>query len=818
MKNIIAVILILLGMTTYSSCKKTENPRTIIPLNEGWKFSKGDKPGAEAGDFDDSRWENVTVPHDWAIYGPFDSTIDAQYSEWSKKKDEKTPVRKGRTVALPHIGVGWYRKIVEIPPLTENSHVWIEFDGAMSDAKVYLNGRFVGNRPYGYSSFYFDVTDMILSGGKNVLSVRLENLPLASRWYPGAGLYRNVRLYIINPEHVAHRGTYIITEKAGPDVFNVKIRTEIQNRTNLPAQVTLETSILDPRGKEIAKVSKTDQSGGDWIAHQTVKITKPALWSPGSPVLYKAVSSVYASKKLVDRYETSFGIRYFSFDKDRGFSLNDRKMKIKGVCMHHDLGALGAAINVRAMERQLELLKEMGCNAIRTSHNPPAPELLDLCDRMGFLVIDEAFDEWATPKIGNGYSRYFNEWAEEDLVSMIRRDRNHPSVILWSIGNEIREQSQENGAEIARFLRDICVREDPTRPVTAGFDQWQGAIKNGLAAVVDVPGWNYKPLFYKEIRDSFPDWKMIGSETASTVSSRGEYFIPDIVTKHPWHQNYQLSSYDVECASWASLPDTEFASQEDNPFMAGEFVWTGFDYLGEPTPYNEVWPSRSSYFGIIDLCGIPKDRYYLYQSHWSDKKVLHLLPHWNWQGREGDTIPVYCYTNYPSAELLVNGRSLGIRKKDPAELLSRYRLRWNNAVYEPGVLSVRAYNENGEVEETREIFTAENPAKIHLDPDRNKISADGNDLSFVTVSVLDENDHPCPLADNMIRFIVSGPGFLRAVDNGDATSLLSFQGKEMKLFNGKCMAIVQSGKQSGTIIIKVESDHLTSAEIKIQVK
>lgn len=820
MKNHLLLILLTLNLTLMiASCtSKAENPRKIILLDEGWKFKKGENPNAETTNYDDSNWESVIVPHDWAIYGPFDSTIDVQYSRPVVKGKPLPSVMTGRTGALPHIGIGWYRKTLELPADLKGKNISVEFDGAMSHAQVFLNGNFIGTWPYGYSSFAFDITDKINFGQNNILAVRLENFPFSSRWYPGAGLYRNVRLVITDPVHIDHWGTYITTKKSEGLDFEVKVKTNLVNSSGTGKEIKLVTEIQNSGGRIINQSETNFKIDSRGITEHMIKVRKPDLWSPETPVLYKAVSSVFFGETLLDRYETNFGFRYFRFEKDKGFFLNDKNIKFKGVCNHHDLGALGTAVNYRAIERQLELLKEMGCNAIRTSHNPPAPELLDLCDRMGFMVMDEAFDEWITPKIENGYHTLYPEWAEKDLQALIRRDRNHPSVILWSIGNEVPDQRSVNGAQVAMFLRDICHREDPTRPVTAGYDYWREAIHNGLADAVDVPGWNYKPRFYKEIHDSFPDWKMIGTETASTVSSRGEYFVPARVSRNPWHPNYQVSSYDIECTSWATLPDLEFAAQEDYPFMAGEFVWTGFDYLGEPTPYNEIWPSRSSYFGILDLCGIPKDRYYLYQSHWSDKKVLHLLPHWNWEGHEGDTIPVYCYTNYESAELFLNGISQGIRKKDPSGMLSRYRLKWDNVVYKPGVILVKAYDKSGKTAETREIHTAGNPVKIILQPDRSELTANGKDLTYVTVSLIDKNGYPCPLAKNSITFRIEGEGTFRAVDNGDATSLLPFQGNRMNLYNGKCMAIIQSGKNTGEIKLVVEADGIEAAEIFIKVQ
>ena len=540
------------------------------------------------------------------------------------------------------------------------------------------------------------------------------------------------------------------------------------------------------------------------------------LWSTASPDLYRAVSNVIVDDEPVDEYETTFGIREVRFDKDKGFLLNGRQVKLNGVCMHHDLGPLGAAVNTRAIERQWEILIDMGCNALRTSHNPPAPEVLEICDRMGVVVIDEAFDEWRLGKCENGYNVLFDEWAEKDLRSFIRRDRNHPSVIMWSIGNEIREQGSEKGAEVAKFLVDICHDEDPTRPTTAGFNSPDGAMENGLADVVDVPGWNYRPHMYGEYHRDHPDWPTYGSETESCVSTRGEYHFPAVEEKtaRKEHDSLQVSSYDMCSPTWGYAPDIEFAAQDDCPFIFGQFVWTGFDYLGEPTPYNHRWPSRSSYFGIVDLCGLPKDRYYSYRSRWRpDVETLHILPHWNWEGREGETTPVHCYTNYDSAELFLNGKSQGVRRKDRDSVYDRYRLRWNDVKYEPGVLKVVALDREGRPVAEGEMRTAGAPARIELAPDRSSIMADGKDLSFITVRITDAGGILCPLSDNLVRFDLEGPGRILAVGNGDPTSTEPFVSDHRRAFHGLCMLIVASVEGStGPLRIRASSEGLRGAE------
>jgi beta-galactosidase len=546
-----------------------------------------------------------------------------------------------------------------------------------------------------------------------------------------------------------------------------------------------------------------------------MKVKAPQLWSIENPARYKAVSRLFVGNELKDEYTTIFGFRSLRFDKDKGFFLNEKPVKLQGVCMHHDLGPIGAAVNYRATERQVEILKEMGCNAIRTSHNPPSPELMEICDSLGMLVQVEAFDEWRNGKNRNGYGQFFDQWAEIDLSTMVRRDRNHPSVIMWSIGNEIREQSAQNGKETAQFLSSICKRLDPTRPTTAGFNQHVNAIKNGLSDAVDLVGFNYKPADYKAKHAEHPNYILYGSETASTVSSRGEYKFPAKENRSPWYQDYQVTSYDYEFPAWAQTPDTEFEAQDDCDFIFGEFVWTGFDYLGEPTPYNEGTPARSSYFGIVDLAGLKKDRFYLYQSKWSKAPVLHVLPHWNWADRIGQNVPVYCYTNYPKAELFVNGVSAGVRQKDKANKYTRYRLMWNDVVYQPGEIKVVAYDDQNKAVAETIIKTAGEPYVVRLTADRNKIKAGGKDLSFVTIEILDKDGNLCPRANNLLFFQVEGDGKLKAVCNGDATDQTSFASNYMRAFNGKIVAVIEAGETSGEISLSVSGGKLLGKALKI---
>lgn len=792
--------------------------RKVVLLDTGWKFSRTDEKQAALTDFDDKSWQTVTVPHDWAISGPFDIHNDAQTVMVTEDGERKPALRTGRSGSLPWMGIGWYRKKIAIPANAKGSRCFIEFDGAMSHAVVYLNGERVGTWPYGYASFSFELTDKIKYGVDNLLAVRLENPEESSRWYPGAGLYRNVRLVYTNNIHIDHWGTYITTPTVSNQQAGVDFKTTVLNQSDKNQTVQLATSIFTPSGKKITESVKSLSVKSKTDFEQYVTINDPQLWDTETPNLYKAISQLMVNGQVVDTYQTNFGIRSIAFDNNRGFILNGKQTKIKGVCNHQDLGPLGSAVNYRALQRQLELLKQMGCNAIRTSHNPPDPQLLDLCDRMGFLVMDEAFDEWKIQKVKNGYHLLFADWAEKDLRAMIKRDRNHPSVILWSVGNEVPEQKSETGAQTAKFLVDIAHNEDPTRLTTSAFNSIANAVKNGLAAVVDVVGFNYWPANFAKIHAEHPEWKLLGSETESTVSSRGEYMFPVQERKSYKYANKQVSSYDLDAPSWGNAPDIEFATQDAEPYVAGQFVWTGFDYLGEPTPYNNDYPSHSSYFGILDLAGIPKNRYYLYQSNWTDKKVLHLLPHWTWPGREGQITPVHCYTSYSTAELFVNGKSQGIRKKDPAKKYGSYRLTWDSVRYEPGELKVVALDDNNKPTATEVVKTAGEPCQLKLAADRNVIEASGNDLAYVTVNVVDKDGNFCPTAGNDIRFEIEGAGTIRGVCNGDATNTQPLTGNQMKLFNGYCVVVVQSTNLKGQSVIIAKSNGLKTASLTLTSK
>lgn len=786
--------------------------RKIITLNSDWKFINRDLAGAEKPGFSDENWETVEIPHDWAIKGPFDKEIDKQVVKVTQDLETVAAERTGRTGALPHIGVGWYRKSFSIPGLQDGKRVLLVFDGAMSDAHVFINGEKVGNWPYGYAYFYFDITDFLNRDQENLLAVRLENKPFASRWYPGAGIYRKVQLIVKDQVHFTQWGTFITTPYVSEDIAKVNIKSEVNGKN-----VRLDTEIMDTSGKVVSRGTTSELFGN--TLEQIIAVTKPELWDIETPVLYTARLKLYQAGELKDEQIIRFGIRSVVYEREKGLVLNGKVTKFKGVCLHHDLGPLGAAVNKAALKRQLTILKDMGCNAIRSSHNMPSIEQLELCDEMGFLFMAESFDEWAKSKVQNGYNRWFRAWAEKDVVNLVRATRNHPCIVMWSSGNEVPDQTTSEGVKIAKWLQDIFHREDPTRPVTVGMDQVASTLKNGFGTIMDIPGLNYRLPLYAEAYERFPQGFILGSETASTVSSRGIYKFPVEPYKNKIYDDFQSSSYDLEACNWSNVPDDDFVWQDDYDWVIGEFVWTGFDYLGEPTPYNEAWPSRSSYFGICDLAGLPKDRYYLYRSRWNTKeKTLHILPHWNWEGREGEITPVFVYTSYPGAELFVNGKSQGIQKKNMESNQHRYRLMWMDVKYEPGTLKVVALDENGKPVAEKEVQTAGKPHHLELSADRREISADGNDLSYITVSVVDKNGNPCPDASTPLSFDVSGAGKFRAVCNGDATSLEMFHLPAMKAFSGKLVVTLQSSEDPGEIRLKVNGKGLKSGEITVKTK
>ena len=808
--------------------------RTERLLEKGWKFTREDNATFSATECDDSKWQSVTVPHDWAIYGPFSIDNDKQNLAITQDGQKEAMEHAGRTGGLPFVGTGWYRLDFDAPEFRAGKTATLVFDGAMSHARVWLNGHEVGYWPYGYNSFYFDITPFLKPGETNTLAVRLENEHESSRWYPGAGLYRNVHLVINEDAYVPTWGTQLTTPVVKKEYAKVHLLTGLRMPEGKQlADYRIVTELKDASGKVVATAENRGSKYDDGKFVQDFVVDRPALWTPETPALYTAESRIYEGNELKDEYTTRFGIRSIEIIPDKGFFLNGERTVFKGVCNHHDLGPLGGIANVAGIRRQIRILKDMGCNAIRTSHNMPAPELVEACDEMGMMLMAESFDGWKTPKVPNGYNKLFDEWAEKDLVNLLRHFRNNPSIVMWCIGNEVPDQwNGATGPKLTRFLQDICHREDPTRPVTQGMDAPDAVVNNNMAAVMDVPGFNYRPFKYAENYKKLPQQISLGSETASTISSRGVYKFPVVRRAMQKYDDHQASSYDVEHCGWSDLPEDNFIWHEDYPWSIGEFVWTGFDYLGEPTPYYSDWPSHSSLFGIIDLAGIPKDRYYLYRSHWNkDVETLHILPHWNWEGREGEVTPVFVYTNYPSAELFINGKSQGKRTKDLTVTIDnskcdsvgsttfkrqqRYRLMWMDTKYEPGTVKVVAYDANGKAVAEKEIHTAGKPYAIKLEADRTKIAADGKDLSFVTVSVVDKDGNLCPLADNEIKFKVKGKGYYRAGANGNPASLESFQKPQMKVFSGMMTAIVSSTEEAGEIVLEASSKGLKTAKLEI---
>ena len=795
--------------------------RSEQDLTHGWRFHQGAAEGAESPDFNDQNWQSVNVPHDWAITGPFSRDHDLQKVAVTQNFETEASVKTGRTGGLPYVGEGWYRTSFRS---TAGKQVSLVFEGAMSEAKVYVNGKQAIFWPYGYNAFHCDVTSLLRSNGEaNVLAVHLENKPQSSRWYPGAGLFRHVKVVETERVHIPVWGTQVTTPHVAADYASVCLRTTIEGADT--CLLTLKTDIVDENGKTVA--SKTNRGylnhGQPFEQHLTVE--RPRLWSPETPHRYRAVTEVSVGGKVTDRYETPFGIRSIEFVADKGFYLNGERRKFQGVCLHHDLGPLGAAVNRSAIRHQLRMLKDMGCDAVRTSHNMPAPELVELCDEMGFMMMLEPFDEWDIAKCDNGYHRYFAEWAERDMVNMLRQFRNHPSVVMWSIGNEVPTQCSSEGYKVATFLRDICHREDPTRPVTCGMDQVSCVLDNGFAAMLDVPGFNYRAHRYEEAYERLPQNLVLGSETSSTVSSRGVYHFPvekkaDVITA-----DHQSSSYDLEYCSWSNIPDVDLALAEDHEWTLGQFVWTGFDYLGEPSPYDtDAWPNHSSMFGIIDLASIPKDRFYLYRSVWNKKQpTLWALPHWTWQGREGKVTPVFVYTSHPSAELFINGKSQGRLSKKNRQTAKtveeRYRLMWNDVVYEPGTLKVVAYDAAGNKADSLTVKTAGKPHHLVIEPSFTEtLAADGKDIGYYLVKAVDKEGNLCPHFSGQVELEAQGAACFKAVANGDATSLELFHLPRMHAFGGQLMMLVQAGSQAGTAQLRAKAKGLRPATLSVEVK
>ncbi|MBO7724736.1 MAG: DUF4982 domain-containing protein [Paludibacteraceae bacterium] len=823
---------ILVGICVLS-CVLSNAQRTEVLLEKGWKFTREDNAQFSEIDVKDCKWESVVVPHDWAIYGPFSSQNDKQHVAILQDGQKEAMEHAGRTGGLPFVGVGWYRLKFDAPKSTDNKRVVLLFDGAMSEPQVFVNGKKAGEWKYGYNSFEVDITNFISESGKNTLAVRLENMPESSRWYPGAGIYRNVHLITTEKTYFPTWGTQITTPVVNKDFAKIDIKTTIKT-TAKPEEIQLETKIFDQNNQLVATTKSTLSKYDNGLLEQSFVIDNPKLWNVETPNLYYVESKLYEQNKLKDTLLSRFGVRSIELRPDKGFFLNGEKVIFQGVCNHHDLGPLGAAVNDAAIRRQIRILKDMGCNAIRTSHNMPAPELVTACDEMGMMLMVESFDEWQIAKVKNGYNRFFNEWAEKDLTNLIEHYRNNPSVVMWCIGNEVPNQGVEGECKTAKMLQDICHRLDPTRPVTQGMDNPHAVINNNFAAVMDVAGFNYRPFMYPENYKKLPQRLVLGSETTSALSSRGVYKFPVVRKRMAKYPDHQASSYDVEHVGWGGLPDDDFIQYGDLPYCMGEFVWTGFDYLGEPTPYYEDWPSHSSLFGIIDLAGLPKDRYYLYRSHWNKTSpTLHVLPHWTFEGREGEVTPIFVYTSYPSAEVFINGKSQGRKTKDLSirvedsgtdEALDslvrqkRYRLMWMDTKYEPGTVKVVAYDENGNVAEEKEIHTAGKPHHIELVADKTTLKADGKDLSFITVRVVDKDGNLCPDDDRQISFKVKGAGTYRAAANGKTTSLELFHLPQMTLFSGQLTAIVQAGEKAGDITFEASAKGVKKAKLVLKSK
>lgn len=810
------------------------SPREKICFNDNWSFSLSDNPKASETDFDNKEWRVLNLPHDWAIEGDF-------------SKDNPSGTGGG---ALPG-GTGWYRKT--FIPSNEDSDkiIRIDFDGIYMNSEVFINGQSLGKRPYGYISFGYDITPYLKWNEKNVIAVRVDNSEQPnSRWYSGCGIYRNVWLTKTSPVHVDEWGTYVTASEISNDNATLNIVTTVQNSGNDDEAVILKSILNDMNGTVVAETESSVSvvAGQKSDVNHTLNISSPKLWDTENPYLYSLVTEIIKDGKCIDRYTTTTGVRDFKFDAEKGFILNGKQTKINGVCMHHDLGCLGAAVNTRAIERQLQILKDMGCNGIRCSHNPPAPELLDLCDKMGFIVMDEAFDMWRKKKTSHDYARYFNEWHEKDLRDFILRDRNHPSIFVWSIGNEVLEQWSDAKADtlsleeanlilnfghsadmlakdgemsvnslLTKKLADFVRELDPTRPITAGCNEPNPGNHLFKSGALDIIGYNYHNANIPDVPKNFPGKPFIITESNSALMTRGYYRMPSnemFIWPERWDkpfydESFSCSSYENCHVPWGNTHEENIKLVRNNDFISGQYIWTGFDYIGEPTPYG--WPARSSYFGIVDLAGFPKDVYYLYQAEWTNKQVLHLFPHWNWT--EGQKIDMWCYyNNADEVELFINGESQGIRSKDEDNLHVVWRVK-----FIPGTVKVVA-RKDGNIIAEKEIHTAGTPHKIRLTPDRDVITADEKDLSFVTVEVLDKDNNLCPLSENLINFEVKGNAFIAGVDNGCQTSMERFKDNKRNAFNGKCLVVLQNNGEKGTATLTAKSNGLESSTIEIKSK
>lgn len=797
MKRICGLWLILfctVGLCYGQTGRKTES------FNKGWKFFLGDDSLARTATYNDAKWRNLTLPHDWSIEGNFND------------KNNTTQAEGG----LP-AGIGWYRKSFVVPPSAQNKQIFIDFDGIYRNSEVWINGHYLGKRPNGYISFSYELTPYLKFGKANEIAVKVDNSAQPnSRWYSGSGIYRNVWLTTVNKTHFVKWGTFITTPQIAGQSAIVEVKTKLQNRVG---GAVLKTTIYNAQHQVVTSAQQILKSADDSIAHLSLHIDRPILWSVDHPYLYKTELTLSKGNTVLDNEEINTGIRSFDFDANKGFSLNGQHLKIKGVCLHHDLGALGAAVNTYAIARELRIMKDMGCNAIRTSHNPPAPEFLELCDKMGFLVMDEAFDMWRKKKSKRDYSLDWPQWHKRDLEDQILRDRNHPSVFIWSVGNEIREQFDSTGISITRELVQIVKNIDPTRPVTSALSE-SDPKKNFIykSGALNLVGLNYHQEVYADFPKNYPGQKFIATETMSALETRGFYDQPTDTTRHwptsakaPFKGNAEMAvtAYDNVAAYWGSTHEETWKIIKKYDFLSGLFIWTGFDYLGEPSPYP--WPARSSYFGIVDLAGFPKDVYYMYQSEWTDKPVLHLLPHWNW--KSGEIIPVWAYySGADEVELFLNCKSLGVRKKNDDDLHVEWKV-----PFEAGTLKAVS-RKNGQIVKTEEIHTAGKPAKIHLSTDRKNINTTGTDLCYITVKVLDQEGNVVPQANNLIHFSIEGPGNIAGLDNGFEADLESFKGNTHKAYNGLALAIIQAHTNKGTIKLKADSPGLSPAELTIQVK
>ena len=827
------ILILLIPVITISvSAREVEN------FNKGWKFALNidDRQDITADDYDDSGWRTLNLPHDWAIEGDF---------------DEHNPSGTGGG-ALPG-GIGWYRKSFKVSEKDRGQVFRIEFDGVYMNSSVWINGHLLGTRPYGYISFSYDLTPYINWGGDNVIAVKVDNSDQPnSRWYSGCGIYRDVRIVKTDLIRVAQWGTYVRTDRISQDKALVRLNVSVIDEEPIISKVirtlTVTSTVKDSNGKKVASSSTNRQLEFREVLdlEDSIWVEAPHLWSVDDPYMYTLVTNVSVNGKQVDTYETPFGIRTIEFRADSGFFLNGEHVRINGVCNHHDLGCLGAATNERAIERQLQILKEMGCNGIRCSHNPPSPILLDLCDRMGFLVMDEAFDMWRRRKTDRDYARFFDDWYERDLTDLVVRDRNHPSIVLWSIGNEVLEQWSDAKADtlsleqanlilnmghsedqlaqegemsvnslITARLAEIIKELDPTRPITAGCNEPSPGNHLFRSGAIDVIGYNYHNQNVPSVPRLFPGKPFIITESVSALMTRGFYEMPSeqMMTRpvrwdRPYfNETFSCSAYDNVATPWGSHHEENLIFLNSQPFVAGQYIWTGFDYIGEPTPYG--WPARSSYFGIVDLAGFPKDIYYLYQSEWTDTPVLHLFPHWNWE--PGEQVDMWCYyNNADEVELYINGVSQGVRSKDAEHL----HVVWN-VTFEPGTVKVVA-RKNGIETASQKIHTAGEPAQIRLTPDRSTIRSNGTDLSFVTVEILDKDGNLCPNADNLVEFSVDGKGFIAGVDNGSPISLERFKDNKRKAFYGKCLVVLQNNGSKGKIKLKAVSEGLNDAQINIK--